>query len=239
LDKGRSTLADAVEDILIKYFKDNGLKIGDSIPSETELAKTLGVGRPVIREALSRLKMVGMVVSRTKRGMILSEPSLFGGMKNCINPLLMTKSTMRDILGLRVALEIGISDSVISNITDEDISELEKIVAMSEVVGINDYDPLSEHRFHTKLYEITGNKYVSEFQTIIYPVINFIKSEDRGLIDPIKKELSEEGKIVTHADLLDHLKKRDRAGYKIAIEDHLRLYSIYLQRTCDNAKAAE
>lgn len=71
--------------------------------------------------------MTRMIVSRTKKGMILGEPSLLGGMKRCINPLLMNESTLRDILEFRIALEIGISNNIFSNLTPQDIEELEQI----------------------------------------------------------------------------------------------------------------
>ena len=172
-----TTLVDSVEESLISYFKEQGLRPGCSIPNEMELAASLGVGRAVLREALSRFKMTGMIVSRTKKGMVLGEPSLLGGMKRCINPLLMNESTLCDILEFRVALEIGISDNIFRNLTDADVAELKEIVEMSQVIGNNKYAPVSEHRFHTKLYEITGNKIITEFQDIIYPVLDFVKGK--------------------------------------------------------------
>ena len=120
LDNRNTTLVDSVEESLIRFFKEKGLRPGSSIPNEIELAASLGVGRPVLREALSRFKMTGMIVSRTKKGMILGEPSLLGGMKRCINPLLMNESTLRDILEFRIALEIGISNNIFCNLTPQD-----------------------------------------------------------------------------------------------------------------------
>ena len=67
LDTRSTTLVDSVEESLIRYFKEQGLRPGSSIPNETELAASLGVGRAVLREALSRFKMTGMIVSRTKK----------------------------------------------------------------------------------------------------------------------------------------------------------------------------
>ena len=77
---------------------------------------------------------------------VLGEPSLLGGMKRCINPLLMNESTLCDILEFRVALEIGISDNIFRNLTDADVAELKEIVEMSQVIGNNKYAPVSEHR---------------------------------------------------------------------------------------------
>ena len=225
-----TTLVDSVEESLISYFKEQGLRPGCSIPNEMELAASLCVGRAVLREALSRFKMTGMIVSRTKKGMVLGEPSLLGGMKRCINPLLMNESMLCDILEFRVALEIGISDNIFRNLTDADVAELKEIVEMSQVIGNNKYAPVSEHRFHTKLYEITGNKIITEFQNIIYPVLDFVREKYRDFLEPIEKELERAGALVTHRDLLKYIENRDLKGYKNAIEEHFRLYSIYLER---------
>lgn len=111
------TLVDQVEDKLLNYFKENDLRTGDSIPNELELAAALGVARNVLREALSRLKMMGMVESRTRRGMILTEPSILGGMKRVVDPRILSEESLFDILGFRIALEIGICSDLFRNIT--------------------------------------------------------------------------------------------------------------------------
>ena len=230
INKPHTTLVDQVEESLINYFKEQGLRPGSSIPPETELASALGGARTVLREALSRFKMTGMIESRTKRGMILAEPSILGGMQRCVNPLLMNKETLLNILEFRIALEIGISGYIFANITSEDITELEQIVEMGENIGINTYTPMSEVHFHSKLYEITGNEIIAEFQKVIHPVMVFVKDNFHDFFEPIEKELSASGKLVTHKHLLEYIQRGDEDGYRKAIADHLQLYTIYLNK---------
>ena len=165
------TLVDQVEDNLLTYFRERDLRVGDSIPNELELAAALGVARSVLREALSRLKMMGMIETRTRKGMILTEPSLLGGMKRVVDPRILSESSSYDILGFRIALEIGICSDLFQNITSKDIADLEEIVRIGIVFENNEYAPISEFTFHAKLYEITGNKTILEFQEIIHPVM--------------------------------------------------------------------
>lgn len=66
------SLVDKVESNLVELLKQRKLKVGDSIPKEIELAETLGVSRTVIREALLRLRTMGLIESKKKRG--LSSP---------------------------------------------------------------------------------------------------------------------------------------------------------------------
>lgn len=152
------TLVDQVEDRLLNYLKEKDIRTGDSIPNELELAAALGVARSVLREALSRLKMMGMIETRTRRGMILTEPTILGGMKRVVDPRILGEEALFDILGFRIALEIGICSDIFRNITPEDISELEEIVKMGIVFENNEYAPVSEFTFHAKLYEITGRR---------------------------------------------------------------------------------
>ena len=121
------TLVDQVEDKLLNYLKEKDIRTGDSIPNELELAAALGVARSVLREALSRLKMMGMIETRTRRGMILTEPTILGGMKRVVDPRILGEEALFDILGFRIALEIGICSDIFRNITPEDISELEEL----------------------------------------------------------------------------------------------------------------
>lgn len=224
IDGQSFTLVDQVEDKLLNYFKIKDLKVGDSIPNEVELSAALGVARSVLREALSRLKMMGMIESRTRRGMILTEPSILGGMKRVIDPRIMSQESLLDLLGFRVALEIGISSDIFHNITENDIEELEEIVNAGVALGNNEYANLSEYTFHSKLYEITGNNTITQFQSIIHPVMNFVKTNLRELVETINIELEKKGQIVTHTDLLNFIKNKDEMGYRNAIEQHFYVY---------------
>ena len=103
------TLVDQVEEKLLDYFKVMELKLGDPVPNEQELANALGVGRNVLREALSRLRMLGLIETRTHRGMILTEPSLLEGMKRIVEPNMLSDETLINILGFRITLETGMT----------------------------------------------------------------------------------------------------------------------------------
>ena len=75
------TLTDKVEEYFMQYIKDNKLVPGDSIRNEKQFVEILRVGRNVVKEAISRFRMLGIVESRTKRGVIIREPPLLSGLK--------------------------------------------------------------------------------------------------------------------------------------------------------------
>ena len=228
LNDNQTALVDQVEDRILTYLKENDLKCGDHIPNENSLALALGVARSVVREALSRLKMMGLINTRPRKGMTLTEPSILGGMKRVVDPRILGDDTLFDILGFRIALEIGSSSDIFSNITQKDIDELTEIVKIGIQFENNQYAPVSEYSFHAKLYEITGNKTISQFQGIISPVMVFVKEKFKDYLEPINVEISKSNMLVTHADLLDYIKKSDESGYKQAIEDHFKVYKIFM-----------
>ena len=234
LEPTQTTLVDQVEDCLLTHFKNNNLKFGDHIPNESLLAEELGVARSVIREALSRLKMFGMIHSRPRKGMVLAEPTILGGMKRVIDPRFLSEESVFDLLEFRIALEIGISSDLFDKVTPEQIRELEEIVKLSEVLGNNEYSLTTETSFHTKLYEITGNRTIAEFQDIIHPVLTYIKDKFRKELTQINVRLKEEGRLASHADLLRCLREGDREGYRKAIENHFALYRIFLREYTEN-----
>ena len=228
-DVSQVTLVDIVESSLIAYIKENNLKVDDFLPSETDLAKSLGVARSVLREALSRLKVYGLIESRPRHGMVLREPSIFAPMKKVMQLNLWGEKTMFDILGMRVTLELGMVDDIFNHLNEKHIEDLTKIVNVSTVLENNLYEGISEISFHSKLYEITGNKAFIMFQDLIHPVIDFIKSRFEEYFKPINKQLEEEGLIVTHSDRLTYLKFRDKTGFRKSLENHFMPYKIFLK----------
>ena len=144
-----------------------------------------------------------------------------------IDPRVLSEETILDLLDFRIALEIGISSDIFRKITPKDIEELSEIVKMGIVFENNEYALISESAFHTKLYKITGNKIISEFQEIIHPILVYVKEKFKDYLKPINIEMSKSGRIATHADLLDFIRKGDEKGYRDAIERHFEVYKIF------------
>jgi GntR family transcriptional repressor for pyruvate dehydrogenase complex len=227
------TLVDLVEEKLLNYFKEANIMPGDSIPTEAELVTALGVGRSVLREALSRFRMLGLVKSRTRRGMILSEPSLLGGLNKVIEPSIMSEKNIKEILGLRIALEIGNAYLIIKHITDEDMLELDEIAGNYHASGYNKFTVDADHAFHSKLHEIAGNEVISKYQEIFYKVFVYTDKNFSKHFEDYNKKISKD-QLVTHRDLLKKLKERDVSGFQDLMLKHLTLYVDFIDSNAEN-----
>lgn len=230
IQSGTKTLVDQVEDRLLSYFKEQNLKVGDSVPNELELADALGVARNVLREALSRLKMIGLVESRTRRGMVLTEPSLFCSMSRIVDQRMLSDDTLYGIMGFRVALEVGMSAAIVQHISDRDLSELEALVSGADIFSNKIYTPEHETAFHFKLYKISRNRVVADFQNLLRPMMQYIHEIHKEEIRQINSELQEQGRIVGHDDLVKVLRMRDVVSLQEAFTRHFAVYSILQER---------
>jgi GntR family transcriptional regulator, transcriptional repressor for pyruvate dehydrogenase complex len=210
-----TTMADVVEKRLREYLKKNAIKPGDPIPKELELAEALQVSRNVVREALSRLKMLGMIESRKKRGMILSEPDIFGGFERVLDPLILEQRTLKDLFELRLVLELGLADLIFLRKTAKDIQDLEKIVQKSSNNNTTSFKVKNEIAFHGKLYEMTGNHTIMRFQKLLMPIFEYVVAEEE------KQGATYSISQIKHSDLLEILKNGSADQFKDAMRTHL------------------
>ena len=223
-----TTLADQVEEKIIEYIKANHLVPGDSLPNEMQFSEMLGISRNVVREAMSRLRMLGLIQSRTKRGIVVTEPPLLNGFKKVLDPNLLSIKTIKEMMGMRIALEIGIAEFLFANIKATDFEELEQIVSRQQAIGINNLSVEDEMQFHTKIYEIAGNDFILQFNRIMHPVFEFSKQNYESYFLPINEKLNQKGEIIRHPDLLEFIKYRDKEGYQKAMQKHLKPYWEFL-----------
>ncbi len=211
-----TSLVDKVEEQLIDFLISKGLKIGNLIPKEIELAEAMGVSRTVVREALVRLKTRGVLVSKKHKGTVIKSPNIMAVIEKSMLPELLNDKALRDLFELRLVLEVGMADMVVLHVTDEDIKELEAIVACEPKKSDTEKFSIEhEVKFHSKLYEISANQTLIDFQKMLLPIFNY--AYDSGLIDkPIVKK-----KYMSHKGLVEVLKLRKPSRFRKALYQHL------------------
>lgn len=211
-----SSLVDKVEMNLINTLIEHGFKVGDAIPKETELASTLGVSRTVIREALARLKMIGLIQSKKHKGTVVTNPDLLSLLEKRMIPQILDHTTLREVFELRLALEIGMADFIMERVTKEDIEVLKEIVANEpDLSSTVQFQVQHEINFHGKLYEITGNGTFNKFQNMLLLVFEYVHSS--GLL---KKDVAIK-KYVSHKGLVDIIEHGSAEMLRNGMRNHL------------------
>ncbi len=214
------SLVDSVEMSLMEYISRDDVAPGDPMPREVDLSKILGVSRTVIREALTRLRILGLVKSKKHKGMVVAKPDVLSGFERVLKPGVMDDETLKDIFELRIVLEIGMANLLFARKTDQDLDELEEIVNMEEDRPANHFEIKEELRFHGKLYEICGNHTMKRFQKMLLPIFQFVNNSE--IFDPV---IITEG-YVSHRGLVQVLKYGTPESFRSAMTKHLEPHFI-------------
>ncbi|MCK4999303.1 MAG: FadR family transcriptional regulator [Anaerohalosphaera sp.] len=212
----KRSLVDMAESKVRRAIVDSGLKVGDVLPGEMELAERLGVSRNVMREALSRLRMLGVLESRKRRGMVLTEPDLLGGIAKVLDLPVLGDRAKHDLFELRLVVELGISDLIFLRKTDSDMLLLKRIVIREESMAKGTIVPVEcEVSFHTQLYRMAGNETLRRFQSLLEPFFNWESEYDKELGNH-----PDDG-TVTHRQLFEILSSGTVEQFRAAIQKHL------------------
>jgi len=164
----RKSLSEQVEEQLRDAIRDMGLKPGDALPGEIDLAERFGVSRNVVREALVRLKAVGVLDSRKNRGIVLCEPDWVSNMSDIMDLPVWNDDSWRELAEIRVMLELGMAELIYRRKTPEEVQRLDDIVSREEADPSNqELGTECDFEFHVTLYRITGNHTLLRFQSLL------------------------------------------------------------------------
>ena len=197
------------------------------LPKEQEFAEILGVSRIVIREALSSLRALGIIETKKKKGTTVVVPDVFGVINTVISAGLLDKTTLRDLYQLRIMLEVGAADFIFMGKNEQNMKELEAIVAKEAALEEEMHKAGTDEerfevakrltkldfQFHTKLFEITGNKSLIDFQHILRHLFTLYRPK-------IKKDFHVRN-IISHIDLFNVLRTGTPDSFRMAIRLHL------------------
>ncbi|MFF0463359.1 FadR/GntR family transcriptional regulator [Streptomyces mexicanus] len=98
--------------------------VGDKLPSEAELCRTLEVSRPVLREALRALQTMGLTVSRTGKGTFV--------VARAVQDPTFGDYAARDLMEVRRHIEIPVAGYAAQRRTPEDLDRLTHLLERME-----------------------------------------------------------------------------------------------------------
>lgn len=233
------TLVEQTQRDILKYISMNG-NAAARLPKEQEFVELLGVSRVVVREALSRLRALGIIETKRKKGTVVVVPEIFGVLKSIVASGLLDKDTLRDLYQLRLMLEIGMADFIYMNKTSEQMNQLDDIVA--EEVEMNREMATAENdeqryeiakkltdvdiRFHSKLFEMTGNKSLIDFQYILRHLFT--------LYYPKVKTDYHSRTLVSHVSLFNILNTSTADAFRMGMRLHLKTQFDSMESILEN-----
>jgi GntR family transcriptional repressor for pyruvate dehydrogenase complex len=159
----RPNLPQAVEDALLSRISSRAYQDGDKLPSEHELAESLGVSRTSIREALNRLQRLGLIrtVRGSKGGSFVQRLDMSVVTEALTLLLRMNGVSFATLMEARRAMAPSIAALAAEHATDADIGALEALcTTVADGLKADRFESGAIVAFHLKLAEMTQNSFL-------------------------------------------------------------------------------
>ena len=220
----RESLTDIAEKKIFDYLRENHFRPGDRLPMESELAEKFQISRTVVREALSRLRMMGFIESKKRRGMVVAHPNIFETIAKVIDPAFLDEEEKQDFFQLRLTIELGLADLLAEHLAEKDLADLEEIVREEE------RDPADyrrflacDCRFHARVYQATRCRSLAAFQKILLGFFSDFETRLRHASNNFARRFDDPEQF-THRDLLDAFITRDAETIQRVMRRHLTIH---------------
>ena len=163
-------------------IQEGRLKPGDKLPTEHFLAKSLGVSRSVVREAIAQLRNEGLVETRQGVGAFVTERQ--SRTIRIDEGELFKRDSFRDLFQLRIPLEIEAAGLAAVNYKEADLERIDEALArMTGSEKWTDEGIDADLAFHRAIAEATGNDYFALFIGFIAERISLAIAAARARVE--------------------------------------------------------
>lgn len=136
------------------------LKPGDKLPTEAKLVEQFKVSRTVVREALSRLKSLGLIASRQGSGIYVNAKSVFQPL-NFDAKHAASREAVIQIVEVRRALETECAGLAALKRSDTDVRAIQQALALLDQAVAQGLDGAEEDvQFHRAIAQAAGNPFL-------------------------------------------------------------------------------
>ncbi len=143
----RTRLYEQVAGQISAWIGDNGLRAGDRLPPERELAQRLGVSRATLSQALVALEVVGVVEVRHGDGTVVTARHQQSA--RIVEAIRQHADRLPEIIETRDALETKIAALAAVRRTDEDLARIDDALAFMQAdVDAGGRGVEGDERFH-------------------------------------------------------------------------------------------
>lgn len=194
-------LTDLVFAAIRDRIVDATLPPGDSV-SEATLAKDLSVSKTPVREALLRLRRIGLV-EPTSRGLRVTLPSA---------------RSVRHAFEYRAVLESGAGQHAVRHATAEQLERIDHWASCS-LTSARDEDATefreADHQFHLAVADASGNQYLRPAIDDAFVLTLALRQRDVRLVRDLVPDALE------HLQIAAALRDRDAASASAQLSSHV------------------
>ncbi len=190
-----------------------GLKPGDRLPTERDLAAAIGVGRAAVRAALQDLESRGIVLRHVGRGTFVApnETTLLDGVSHQPSPA--------EIMASRLVLEPELMSLAVASATGADLEEMERCLHGGEQASSSEEFERWDTALHHSFSVATHNSVLIGVSSLLInarrqPIWGGLK---RRSFNPERHRCY----CTEHEQIVAAVRERDPQGARDAMRDHL------------------
>lgn len=223
----RVSFGDQVYGQLQRLIQRGEYPINSRLPPEQELSQRFGVSRPVIRQALRRLSLEGVVESRKGSGTIvrIGQSTLQNGF-----PSLSSVADVQQFYEFRIDIESRAAALAAVRHTPDQLREIEAAVdASAQAIQAGNLRVAADlnFSFHRAIATASGNRFHQTAVELLPNAIGHVGYEFRiGTSD------EEHGRsrviLAEHMEILDAIRARDSERASTLMKEHITSAQSYL-----------
>jgi GntR family transcriptional regulator, transcriptional repressor for pyruvate dehydrogenase complex len=213
----RSRLYEQVADQISTWITENGLRPGDRLPPERELAQRLGVSRATLSQALVALEVIGVVVVRHGDGTVLTERARTGPVIEAIRA---HADRLPEIIEARDALESKLAALAAARRTDADLAAIRAALEeMERDIEAGGRGVEADELFHGAITAAARSELLTQMMAAIHDLIRETRLE--SLSQPGRPRES----LAGHRRVADAIAAGDPEAAAQAMHEHVMLVS--------------
>lgn len=213
----RSRLYEQVADQITTWITENGLRAGDRLPPERELAQRLGVSRATLSQALVALEVIGVVVVRHGDGTVLTERARTAPVIEAIRA---HADRLPEIIEARDALESKLAALAAARRTEDDLVAIRTaLAAMESDIDAGGRGVEADEAFHGAVTAAARSELLAQMMGAIHDLIRETRLE--SLSQPGRPRES----LAGHRKVADAIGAGDPDAAAQAMHEHVMLVS--------------
>lgn len=206
-------LPELVMQSLISAMERGTIQVGDELPSERDLAESLGIGRGALRECLAVLEFLGAIETRGNRKVLVRESDFI---RNAISFVRVSNrdDIQEEFLEFRRINECAIAELASQRATQEDFAALERCLRR---MNAHPEDPMTDVDFHEALALASHNALLAAAIHLVNSMIAGIR--DRFFERPDYPRVAYE----SHVLIYNAVRAGDPERARMEMENHLQI----------------
>ena len=213
----RVRLYEQVAEQISAWIAENGLRPGDKLPAERELAARLGVSRATLSQALVALEVIGVVAVRHGDGTVVAQSP---GASRIVEAVRAHANRLPEIIETRDALETKTASLAAARRTEADLGRIEDALLLMEAdVEAGGRGVEGDEHFHAAVTAAAHSLLLSRLMAEIADLIR--ETRIGSLSQPGRPRDS----LAGHRAIADAIRAGDPDGAARAMHAHVEMVS--------------